>query len=209
MNNITGKAYAMTAFTPIKPWTRWINTLVMCYANRQIAPNQDSDLKKLSFIHFARWVIVPRDAFSKRWTGDAGKSLRYDYMFFESNFNGTWEQYIDAFSEVLPDGLNLIWYWSVRFPGSRPTTPFKKYITHNQVWTDYFFNATPGATTNDVKAGIHFRAMLHSFYESAKDLPPEEFKKAYEEFLVCVQYDLGETGSGPQLFLISRQPVRV
>jgi len=209
MNNIAGKAYAMTAFTPIKPWTRWINELVLKYAVRCIGPDQRSDLKELSFIHFARWVIVPRDAFLRRWPQKAAKSLRYDYMFFESNFNGTWEQYIDAFSEVLPDGLNLIWYWSARFPGSRPTTPFKEYIVRNQIWTDYFFNATPGATTNDVKAGIHFRATLLRFYEDARSLPPEEFQDAYRLFLIRVQHDLGETGAGPQLSLITRQPVRV
>ena len=207
--NITGKAYAMTAFTPIKPWTGWINQLVMRYANTCVAPNEQSDLKKLSFIHFARWVIVPRDTFCRRWEGQRAEPLLYDYLFFESNFNGTWEQYIDAFSDVLPAGLNVIWYWSVRFPGSRPTNPFKKYIIHNQIWTDYFFNATPGATTNDVKAGLHFRKALANFRDAAKTLPPDEFKRAYEAFLASVQHDLGETGAGPQLALIGRRPVRV
>ena len=38
-------------------------------------------------------------------------------------------------------------------------------------------------------------------------MPPDQFKTAYETFLTSVQNDLGETGAGPQLFLIGRQPV--
>ena len=161
MKNITGKAYAMTAFTPIKPWTRWINRLVMWYATTCIGPNDDSDLKKLSFIHFARWVIVPRDTLRKAWPLQAGEPLHYDYMFFESNFNGTWEQYIDAFSDVLPTGLNVIWYWSVRFPGSRPTTPFKMYI----------INTRFGPTISSTRRRAHPRTTSRLAFTFDRNLP--------------------------------------
>ena len=56
----------------------------------------------------------------------AAEELRYDYLLFFSNFNGTWNQYIDAFSAVLYQGLNLIWMWSEKFPGSVPVTPVQR-----------------------------------------------------------------------------------
>ena len=205
MKNIAGKSYAITVFTPIKIWTSWINKLVMWYATVCIGNNKNSDLKKLSFIHFARWVVIPKDNIPRLSEEQPAENLSHDLLFFESNFNGTWDQYIDAFSDVLPSGLNLIWYWSERFPGSRPITPFKNYIFQNQIWTDYYFNATPGAATNDVKAGLHFRTTLQAFYQRAKDLPAEQFKQEYEQFLSKVQYDLGETGQGPQLSLLFQQ----
>lgn len=207
MKNIQGKAYAMNVFTPIKPWTLWLNKLVMWYATLCIGPAKDNDLKRLSFIHFARWVVVPKERFQQLAPSQPKETLKQDYLFFESNFNGTWDQYIDAFSDVLPTGLNIIWYWSSRYPGSRPITPFKDYITHNQVWTDYYFNATPGAATNDVKAGLRFQVELMAFRERSKGLSPEQFRQAYNEFLIKVQGDLGSTGPGPVMSLICRQPV--
>lgn len=210
MKNTSGKAYAMNAFTPIKPKTKWVNELVMWYAAKGIGPNSASDLKKLSFIHFARWVVVPRSAFPHfPGKNQPREKMNYDYLFFESNFNGTWDQYIDAFSDVLPTGLNILWFWSVRYPGSVPITPFKNYIINNQIWTDYYFNATPGAATNDVKAGLHFREALARFRKRTEKMSDDEFKQAYEGFLAEVQSDLGETGVGPQLTLSRRSNVKI
>ena len=60
-----------------------------------------NDLINLSFIEFARWVIVPRNSFPRPDERMDAEELRYDYLLFFSNFNGTWNQYIDAFSAVL------------------------------------------------------------------------------------------------------------
>ena len=58
-------------------------------------------------------------------------------MLFVSNFNGTWDQYIDAFSDGIPNGLDLFWYASTKYPGSIPSTPFNAYIRANQIDCDY------------------------------------------------------------------------
>ena len=43
-------------------------------------------------------------------------------MLFCSNFNGTWDQYIDAFADGIPNGLDLFWYTSSKYPASIPVT---------------------------------------------------------------------------------------
>ena len=65
-------------------------------------------------------------------------------MLFCSNFNGTWDQYIDAFSDGIPGGLDLFWYSSTKYPHSIPITPFKELHPANQIDTNYYYNATPG-----------------------------------------------------------------
>ena len=85
------------------------------------------DLKQLSFIHFARWVIVKRGQFPFLGGSQQPEELHYDYLLFCSNFNGTWNQYIDAFSSGIPTGLNVLWFWSTKYPGAVPITPFKEY----------------------------------------------------------------------------------
>src|SRR5438445_9073957 len=137
----------MNAVTPMKPWKTPILRLIF-FLLGAIKPLQN-DLKQLSFIHFARWVIVGKNQFPLLTEKQPREELRYDYLLFFSNFNGTWNQYIDAFPAVLSRGLNMIWRWSEKFAGSVPVTPFKEYIARVQFDTDYYYTAYPYATAND------------------------------------------------------------
>jgi hypothetical protein len=126
-------------------------------------------IARLSIIHFARWVLIRR----RDWPnlGQPKASLVDDYMLFISNFNGTWDQYIDAFSDGLPSGLDLFWYSSTRYPHSIPTTPFKTYIRANQIDTDYYYNATPGAAQRDIKAALRVREAILALAEHIRRWP--------------------------------------
>jgi hypothetical protein len=61
MANINYKTYAMNAITPMKWWKTWI-VRVFLFILGAIKPFQ-KDLVQLSFIHFARWVIITRSKF--------------------------------------------------------------------------------------------------------------------------------------------------
>ncbi|MEM6476933.1 MAG: hypothetical protein AAF687_12270, partial [Pseudomonadota bacterium] len=122
MSNVSGKAYAMNVITPMKPHLTWINRLIFM-ASRAL-PSRLGGLLGLSLIHFARWVIIRRDQWPKRRepgaVSDGPANLDNDYMLFCSNFNGTWDQYIDAFSDGIPSGLDLFWFSSTKYPKSIP-----------------------------------------------------------------------------------------
>jgi hypothetical protein len=195
----------------MKPWKTPILQLIF-FLLGAIKPLQKK-LIDLSFIHFARWVVVKRHQFPRLASSQPAEVVDYDYLLFFSNFNGTWNQYIDAFSDVLADGLNLIWQWSEKFPGSIPITPFKRYISLVQFDTDYYYDSYPYAATNDVKAAIRVDDALRAFAYSTSDdsdndgnataaglhqkLTPEQFQQAYLELLVKVQPDLGMLGPAP------------
>jgi hypothetical protein len=195
MTNIHGKAYAMTAITAMKPWKTWIVRGFFLLLGA-IKPLQNN-LINLSFIHFARWVVVKRGQFPYLGGGQPREDLHYDYLVFFSNFNGTWNQYIDAFSAVLAGGLNGIWRWSEKYPGAVPVSDFKRMIALVQYDTDYYYTAYPYAATNDVKAAHRVESALNSFAAASKDLSPEDFARAYLRLLVQVQGDLGATGEAP------------
>src|SRR5277367_171281 len=181
MSNINGKVYALNAITPMKPW----KTLVLrgfFFILGHVKPLQQ-DLINLSFIEFARWVVLPRRHFPFLGKGQKREELQYDYLLFFSNFNGTWNQYIDAFSAVLSKGLNLIWRWSEQFPGSRPVTGFKSYISLVQFDTDYYYNVYPRAATNDVKAAHIVQASLDELAQQANTSDPKQFADAYLRFV--------------------------
>lgn len=193
MSNIAGKAYAMNVVTPSNPKLTWINRLLFMAARG--LPDRLMGLLGLSLIHFARWVIIkPND-----WPdlGQGKQTLQNDYMLFCSNFNGTWDQYIDAFSDGVPNGLNLFWFSATKYPLSIPVTPFKNYITHNQISTDYYYNATPGAAQRDVKSSLKVYDALLQLEDAYATLTPEEFQATYHATLTAVQVGLGDAGFGP------------
>lgn len=193
MSNVAGKAYGMNVVTPMRPWKTWINHLLFMAARTQ--PQQLGGLLGLSIIHFARWVMIRRD----QWPdlGQGRPKLDNDYMLFVSNFNGTWDQYIDAFSDGIPNGLDLFWYSSTKYPGSIPITAFKNYIRANQVDTDYYYNATPGSAQRDIKAALRVWATLDQLSKQHATLPPEAFATEYRKALVSVQNDLPSPGFAP------------
>jgi hypothetical protein len=193
MSNIAGKAYAMSLLTPMRPWKTPINTFL--FKVSRVVPQTLSGLLGLEIIHFARWVMIRRN----QWPdfGQGKEKLTNDYMFFISNFNGTWDQYIDAFSDGIPDGLNLFWYSSTKFPHSIPITPFKDYIRHNQITTDYYYNATPGSAQRDIKAALRVMAKIKELAALDPQTPPGEFRERYQAALQSVQNDLGAPGYAP------------
>jgi len=81
-------------------------------------------LRALSFIHAARWTIVERVP--------GGPRLGSPLLLFESNFNGDWATYIDAFAYVIPERMAGVWATSWGWPGAQPAGPFKAYIRRNE-----------------------------------------------------------------------------
>jgi hypothetical protein len=193
MSNVAGKAYVLNALSPMRPWLTWLERLN--YMGARAVPSQLVPLLGLSFIHFARWVIIKRD----QWPdfGQGKQKLRNDHLLFSSNFNGTWDQYLDAFSDGNPTGVDLAWISSTKFPHSIPSTPFKDYIRVNQIDTDYYYNAIPGAAQRDVKAALRVRRAILSLAEQHASLAPADFQKAYVAALRSVQNDLGYQGYAP------------
>jgi hypothetical protein len=191
MSNVAGKAYGMNVLTPVSPSRIWVQRLIFM-AGRAF-PSTLKGLLGLSLIHFARWVIIKRNQWPE---GDRGKpQLNYDYVLFCSNFNGTWDQYIDAFSDGIPQGLDLFWYASFKYPHSIPITAFKNYIVHNQFDTGYYYNATPGSAQRDIKAALKVYAELKAL--AAKSLDTQSFTREYNMALARVQNCLGSPGYAP------------
>jgi hypothetical protein len=181
--NVEGKATAITVLTPVKregPLVLW----AVFWAGRHIKETLKK-LEQLSFIHYARWAVI------ERFPGeDGGEKLDHEYLLFESNFNGTWDQYIDAFSEVVPFRMKAIWGTSYGFPGPLPVEPFKAYIRRNEYVANHYWSAYPGFTTTEIISAEHVEAALREFTAHASELDPDAFKRAYESLLTAIQHDL-------------------
>lgn len=203
MSNIAGKAYAINVITPIRGWTTWLNKLIFWAAIKM--PKTLNGLITLSLIHYARWVIIERDQFPVLSPDQPKEKLKYNYMMFYSNFNGSWAQYVDSFTFAIPSGLDMFWKWNVRYPKSVPLTPFHDYIRFNQIQTDHYYNAYPMASANDVKSAKKLHLALMDFDarldEHASD---EAFQKKFHLLLRDLQHDMGTMQHTPIVSLSAK-----
>jgi len=153
----------MTAITPIKPrmWPRlalriwlvgvinWFRRFLMLLDRPGLLwwvlkhvlfflpeAGPRGQLNGITTIHFARWAII-----------DKGKNL-----LFESNYDGSWEKYIDDFVDLSAFGMNMIWANCVGYPtgGCRDIESFKAYIRKSQLPTQVFYSAYPQETVNNI-----------------------------------------------------------
>ena len=174
--NILGRASALTSINTIKPYG--VPILRALFFVGSFVPPFTAKLRSLSFIHFARWTIVDRLP---------GEDLKRAHLLFESNFNGTWSQYIDAFSYVVPTELGAIWRWCYGFPGPIPAGPFKADIARHEYSAAHFYAAYPEASTTMVAGALEVRGRLDDLRRRARGMDAAEFDEAWREFLIDTQ----------------------
>jgi hypothetical protein len=105
------------------------------YARRLSPPGS---LTGISTIHFVRWLTI-----------DEGRRL-----VMLSDYDGSWEAYIDEFAEMILSGLDAIWGTSLGFPpdGARDLQAFKRFLRAHQVPSDIFFSGYPDETVLTIAA---------------------------------------------------------
>lgn len=188
--NRCGRTRAMTVFTPIRPWYRppgstvWVR-VVFWFARRSLRKSSGA-IGRLSFIHFARWGIIRRIP----ELGQPRERLRQPLFMFESNYNGTFDQYIDSFANILTKGMQLFWGSSYGFPSPKPVARFIEYIHANEFVAQHYYSAYPTATTTMIVSALALEETHETFRQTARSLSPEEFVAAYEQFLTDEQAEL-------------------
>ncbi len=103
----------------------------------------DGYLGSMRTIHFAQWSIV----------GNGSRLL------FFSNFDGSWESYLDDFIEKAHGGLSLAWGSCVGFPpcrflvlgGASHGRQFKAWARRSMAPASFWFSAYPADTVNQVE----------------------------------------------------------
>ncbi len=188
--NRCGRTRAMTVLTPVRPWYKgpfWPpgGTLVAkaVFLFARISTRKPGTIEELSFIHFARWGLICRIPDF----GQPAEDLRQPLFMFESNYNGSFDQYIDAFSYILTTGMTFFWGTSYAFPKPKPVARFKRYIHANEYVAQHYYTAYPAATTTMIRSALALEKPHRDFRARAASLNPEAFAAAYRRFLTDAQ----------------------
>jgi hypothetical protein len=163
------RATPLTVISPIrwwwKPWVRF----TWLIARR--VPMVAAPLRRLQFIHFARWALLP------------GRRL-----LFLTSFDGSDIQYIEAFVRVVPGRINALYKGAKGFPGPHRFGPVARYIDdHSHRPVDHFWMAYPDASTRMVGQAL-LLVPLYDFFESRMEgADAETFAREWRRFLGTAQ----------------------
>lgn len=100
-------------------------------------------------IHFASWVRLP----------GSGKLL------FVSNYDGSWDSYLEDFITKVPSGQTAAWTHAMGFPrtrgligeGVRDADRFKRWVRRQQRPTDFWYSRRPDLTLDQMRTN----ALIH------------------------------------------------
>ena len=145
----------MISVTQRKPgFVRAFTLRLLFWAVGQLAARlyRPGFLSDIGSIHFARWVTPNGSP---------------DLLFF-SNFDGSWESYLEDFITLAHAGLTGIWSNSIGFPrasnliqdGATDGERFKRYARQSMQPTRFWYTAYPRLTTAQIRANSEMRRGL-------------------------------------------------
>jgi hypothetical protein len=181
--NRLGRLTCLTLFTPIRK--QWVPVLALAFWAAKWVTLAQRHILQFNFIHFVRWTIVPDMPYNG--APQEKDRLNYQYLFFESNFDGPWQHYIDAFAYCIPADIRFCWGRGPDFPGPPPSEPLKRWIARNSMEGGTYYCAYPLASTRMVKSAIVIREQMKQLVADSQRLGPAEFKARYEQFLTNCQ----------------------
>ena len=110
-------------------------------------------------IHFAKWFRMPGSR----------------TMVFQSNYDGSWESYLEDFITRAHAGQTAAWSNGVGFPRSRNLIEdgaadgerFKRWVRRQQIPTDFWFSRFPDLTGDVMRANVLIQRGLASAYDDS------------------------------------------
>jgi hypothetical protein len=157
-----GSVFALTTLSPVIRKRR----AKLDDALRLVAsfPPLGRPLAALAFIHYARWSVL--EAVPAPDGSGARRRLKSSYLLFESNYNGSLRDYLNAFTDVIPHRLAGLWGNCLEFEDTvenadgaaadrlLPPWAFRNYVERNELEVLHFHPAYPDATMIDVRQAL-------------------------------------------------------
>jgi hypothetical protein len=136
------------------------------------APN--SPIKKISTIHYARWVILePHHV----------PGLNGPQLLFTTNFDGGWQQYLEDFSNFDAGPLDAIFSNCVGWPGAVPVEGFLQYVHDHQIEAELFYAAYPTVTVREIARALAWKRKTDAFLKGLQNQQVSMWPKITQEYI--------------------------
>lgn len=96
----------------------------------------------ISTIHTVRWTLLDDD----------------QRLLMVSNYDGSWENYIDEFAEMILSGLDALWTAAPDYPraGAQDVAALKQFLRRHQAPANVFYSAYPETSVLNLKDDLEF-----------------------------------------------------
>jgi hypothetical protein len=133
------------------------------------AKKAQGNLSGIPTIHSLRWVIIP-----SKMIGDK------PYLLFESNYNGSWDSYVDDFVQYACRRMNLIWgkCQDYRSQGAQDTEWFKQHIRNFLFPAQVYYSAYPDLTVRNILTCLRVAEVIKTTQNPAKTAEADQTARA-------------------------------
>ena len=184
--NTQGRHTALTLFTPIR--RRWVWLVRLSLWVSKWLPMTQKHILQFKFIHMVRWSVI------KEWPQNGppqeNDRLKDAYLFFESNFDGPWQQLHRRVRLHHPERHPLPLGPWLCLPGAAPGGALEAMDRREQHGGRHLLQRLPIRLDEDGARRARHPRGVDAPGGRQRSLAPDEFKARYEQFLVEAQAHL-------------------
>lgn len=157
--------HPLTLLTPVKHGKLEQLTFLLQKINSGLLAGSDQEFRKLSNVHYARFVLLGENSFRDKPAIPIPVRL-----VFTSNFDGSEEDHLEELSTQLTPYLDQLYECCEGYPepGARTTESRKNYLKQWRVKTTSFYPGAPGRTVTQILKEDALRDHIWDFINKTK-----------------------------------------
>lgn len=149
VGRVEGRANALTLLLPLSAFGRWWVMGLFWLLRQRKQRYRFIPVDRLRFIYAIRWTLLP--PFEPVTPGRTPRREQRWQMLFESNFDGDWDEYLNAFGAVLGAPLHQIVRYCIGYPGMDDVGLFKAYAKSVDHLPEHYASSYPDLTAIDIR----------------------------------------------------------
>jgi hypothetical protein len=136
-------------------------------------------------VHFARFVVIH--------PGEPGAGDTY--LFFNSIYDGSLEDYLAALLGGIPEQWNAVWSHCTNWPGDMSLEALAEFVHHHAVTAGLLYASYPSATLPEVLRALRVDEAVQEFLDAVPDLLKQApgalnpLDKSVQELIIAARTD--------------------
>ncbi len=177
MPNISGKAYGLTTFCPIRNGHKdgMSNGSLIRKKLQELPENEGSPMAKVSNTYMARFYILD-DAVFESYPNRLDK-LQSKYLVFTSNFHGDLDPYLTGMWHNINPVIKQLWADCVGFEKVDSAQSFVDYIKKCQLTNTFYFNGSTDDTLEEQLKSLFLKQEFSKFVFAHQGIPAKTIVK--------------------------------
>ena len=158
------KQHPLTILSPVKNDKLELLDKRLSVIRENLHQGTETEFKKVSTLHYGRWVILSRESFRDEPAVPVGTRL-----IFSTNFDGDKDDHLTELVTQLKY-FDDIYECCEGFPepGTRTTESRKEYLQKHMVKTSAFFNGAPGRSVQQIHQEESLRSYIWKYIQGKK-----------------------------------------